>query len=363
MIEPQVKNHALGGGARVSLRKSNSDRETQEIAAAYGRRTLLQRGVSLLLATTAATLDLPVYASDQAPSSPAERMQNWFPGFEAFRIATPEATISGVKGGHGPPLLLLHGYPESHLEWHRVAAALAQHFTVVLTDLRGYGDSSVPPDGDSHEGYSKRSMARDQVAVMQHLGFGRFAVVGHDRGGRVAHRLALDFPHAVSRLVVLDIVPTYTVFSTVTDATASGYYFWFLMKQMAPLPETLIGNSADYFLRDGLFRGFIPKFIPEEIYAQYLHRFQTPARQHAMCEDFRASATVDLEHDKADLHVKLQCPLLVLWSPTGAAALYDVLSSWRARAAKVSGKPLPGGHWIPEQLPDELTAEVLTFMS
>jgi haloacetate dehalogenase len=326
------------------------------------RRNLLQRTLALLLAREVATA-FPADASPLVPTGPSAESLKWFRGFSPFRIETPEATINGVKGGHGPPLLLLHGYPESHLEWHRVAPVLARRFTVVATDLRGYGESSVAADGYNHEGYSKRSMARDQVAVMHHLGFDSFALVGHDRGGRVAHRLALDHPGVVRRLVVLDIVPTYTVFSSVTDATASGYYFWFLMKQAAPLPETLIGNSADFYLRNGLFRGFIPRFIPEEIYAQYLRHYRNPERQHAMCEDFRASATIDSEHDRADLEAKVQCPLLTLWSPTGAAALYDVLASWRSRASYVSGKPLPGGHWLPEQLPDEVNAEVLAFLS
>jgi haloacetate dehalogenase len=325
---------------------------------------MMEKGaVTLPMAGEVLQPGVPVHTSERAPTSSTAGQQGWFPGFEAFRIETGEATINGVRGGHGPPLLLLHGYPETHLEWHRVAPVLARRFSVVATDLRGYGDSSIPADGHNHEGYSKRSMARDQLAVMRHLGYQHFALIGHDRGGRVAHRLALDHPDAVSRLAVLDIVPTYDVFSSVTAATAAGYYFWFLMKQPAPLPETLIGNSADYFLRNGLFHGFIPRIIPEEIYAQYLGRYRNAARQHAMCEDFRASASIDLDHDKADLGVKMQCPLLALWSPSGAAALYDVLASWRARAADVRGKPLPGGHWLPEQLPDELTAELLAFLS
>ncbi len=268
-----------------------------------------------------------------------------------------------MTGGQGPPLLLLHGYPQTHAEWHRVAPALAEKFTVVATDLRGYGDSSKPADGANHEGYSKRSMARDQVAVMKELGFSRFAVVGHDRGGRVAHRMALDHPQAVSRAVVIDIVPTRKLFSTVTKQFASVYYHWFFLIQPAPLPETLIGNSADFYLRDGAFRGLVPRVISEDVYAEYLRCHQDAATVHAMCEDYRAAATIDLDHDMADLDAKVQCPLLVLWGAKGAMdPLYDVLSTWQERAADVRGKSLPGGHWIPEQLPGELTAELMRFL-
>jgi haloacetate dehalogenase len=288
----------------------------------------------------------------------------FFPGFDAFRIDTAETAINGVMGGHGPPLLLLHGYPQTHLEWHRIAPALAQRFTVVATDLRGYGDSGKPADGSNHEGHCKRSMARDQIAVMKTLGFTRFAVVGHDRGGRVAHRMALDHPQAVSRLAVLDIVPTYRLYSSVTRQFATVYYHWFFLIQPAPLPETLLGNNADFYLRDGAFRGLIPRVISEEMYAEYLRCYRDPATLHAMCEDYRAGATIDLEHDEADLGTKVECPLLAIWGSKGAMhPLYDVLATWRERAADVQGRPLPGGHWLPEQLPDELTALLLPFLS
>jgi haloacetate dehalogenase len=288
----------------------------------------------------------------------------FFPGFQGFRIETKEAAINGVTGGRGPPLLLLHGYPQTHAEWHRVAPLLARKFTVIATDLRGYGDSSKPADGRNHENYSKRSMARDQVAVMKELGFTRFAVVGHDRGGRVAHRMALDHPDAVTRVVVIDIVPTLKLFSSVSKEFASVYYHWFFLIQPAPLPETLIGNSADFYLRHGVFRGLIPDVIGEEAYAEYLRCHQDPATVHAMCEDYRAAATIDLEHDRADLGTKVQCPLLALWGSKGAMdPLYDVLATWRERAWDVRGKSLPGGHWIPEQLPDELTGELMQFLS
>jgi haloacetate dehalogenase len=288
----------------------------------------------------------------------------FFPGFDAFRIDAGGATINGVMGGRGPPLLLLHGYPQTHAEWHRIAPNLAKRFTVVATDLRGYGDSSKPADGDNHEGHSKRSMARDQIAVMKHLGFAQFAVVGHDRGGRVAQRMALDHPEAVTRLAVLDIVPTYRLYSAVTKEFASVYYHWFFLIQPAPVPETLIGNSAEFYLRHGTFRGLVPGVIPEELYAEYLRCYRDPATLHAMCEDYRAGASIDLTHDKADLGIKIKCPLLAIWGSKGAMdPLYDVLETWRERASDVRGRSLPGGHWLPEQLPDELSAELLPFFS
>lgn len=286
-----------------------------------------------------------------------------FPGFTAFRIETEEAMINGVMGGRGPPLLLLHGYPQTHAEWHRIAPALAQRFTVVATDLRGYGDSGKPADGRHHEGHCKRSMARDQIAVMKKLGFERFAVVGHDRGGRVAHRMALDYPNVVSRLAVLDIVPTLRLYSSVTKEFATVYYHWFFLIQPAPIPETLIAGNEDFYLRFGMFRGLVPSVIPDHVYAEYLRCYQDPATLHAMCEDYRAAASIDLEHDKADLDTKVRCPLLTIWGSKGAMdPLYDVLESWRERASDVRGRSLAGGHWLPEQVPDELTAELLTFL-
>lgn len=339
--------------------------DIQDDESPLDRRVLLQRGLGLVAAAGTATFGVPAMALDTAPARPVTEGSTlrFFPGFDAFRIETEDATINGVMGGRGPPLLLLHGYPQTHLEWQRIVPALAQRFTVVATDLRGYGDSSKPADGINHEGYSKRSTARDQVAVMKKLGYSRFAVVGHDRGGRVAHRMALDHPDAVSRLAVLDIVPTYKLYSSVTKEFASVYYHWFFLIQPAPLPETLIGNSADFYLRN-TFRGLIPSVITTELYGEYLRCYQNPETLHAMCEDYRAGATIDLEHDKADLAVKVQCPLLAIWGAKGAMdPLYDVLATWRERASDVRGKSLPGGHWLPEQLPDELNAELLTFLT
>jgi haloacetate dehalogenase len=240
---------------------------------------------------------------------------------------------------------------------------LAQHFTVVATDLRGYGDSSKPPDGEDHEGYSKRAMAKDQVEVMRQLGFDRFLVVGHDRGGRVGHRMALDYPEQVTKLAVLDIAPTYKMYQDVTKEFASTYFHWFFLIQRAPLPETLLAGNGDFFLKTWAFGGLVPTVITEEALAEYLRCFEEPATLHAMCEDYRAAATIDLEHDKADLDKRVRCPLLVLWGAKGAMErLYDVLGTWTERATNVQGKALPGGHWLPEQLPKEVYGELMPFL-
>ena len=330
------------------------------------RRAFLEQGLAMLL--TAGTTTMAIASSAKVPPvyrpAPKGATLRFFPGFEAIRVQTSQAVINGVVGGSGPPLLLLHGWPQTHLEWSIVAPMLARHFTVVATDLRGYGDSSKPPDGNNHEGYSKRATAHDQIEVMQQLGFDRFAVVGHDRGGRVGHRMALDSPEKVTKLAVLDIVPTYKLYTEVTKEFASVYYHWFFFIQPAPLPETLLGNSAEFFLRTWAFQGLIPKVITEETFAEYLRCFQDPATLHAMCEDYRAGATIDLEHDKADLKTKVKCPLLALWGGKGAMEqLYDVTATWKERASDLRGKALPGGHWLPEQLPNEVTSELLSFLS
>ncbi|MCX5899641.1 MAG: alpha/beta hydrolase, partial [Proteobacteria bacterium] len=272
----------------------------------------------------------------------------FFPGFKPIRIATSGAEINGVIGGSGPPLLLLHGWPQSHVEWHRVAPVLARHFTVIATDLRGYGDSSIPAEGSRHEGYSKREMARDQIEVMRSLGFDRFAVAGHDRGARVGQRMAMDYPDAVTRLALIDVVPAYTLYTHLTKEFATVYYHWFLLVQPSPLPETILGNSAEFFLRTWAFSGLIPEVITAEAFAEYLRCFKNPATLHAMCEDYRAGATIDLEHEKIECKKKMQCPLLVLWGGKGAMGLlYDVLAQWQDRALHVRGKAFDGGHWLP----------------
>ncbi len=287
-----------------------------------------------------------------------------FEGFERIQIETRGATINAVRGGEGPPVLLLHGYPQTLAMWHLIAPRLTASFTVVATDLRGYGDSSKPEGGEEHAGYSKRAMAADQVEVMRTLGFGSFAVLGHDRGGRVAHRMALDHPQSVTRLAVLDIVPTRHVFETADKELAMAYYHWFFLSQPYDLPERLIGADPDYYLRKklgGWGTGF--DSFASEAYAEYERCFRDPRTIHASCEDYRAAATIDLEHDGADRDRKVGCPLLALWGEQGVVErLYDVLGVWRGYASDVRGRALPCGHYLAEERPEETAEELVTFL-
>jgi haloacetate dehalogenase len=287
-----------------------------------------------------------------------------FPGFKASKIPTSGATINVVSGGQGPPVLLMHGYPQTHVLWHKIAPKLAEKFLVVAADLRGYGDSSKPADGEKHVNYSKRAMALDMAEVMGKLGFDRFAVVGHDRGGRVAHRLALDHADKVTKLATLDIVPTYDMFHHVNQEFATSNYHWFFLIQPAPLPETLIGNSAEFFLR-GRFANLIPQAVTPEAYAEYLRCFKNPETIHATCEDYRAGASIDLEHDEVDLSRKIACPMLALWAQNGnTARMFDVTATWQARATtRVTGKGLPGRHFLPEEAPEQTLSELQAFLS
>ena len=287
---------------------------------------------------------------------------DFYPGFRRQTIATSGTTINVVSGGNGPPLLLLHGYPQTHIEWRKIAPDLAKDFTLVMPDLRGYGDSGKPPAGENHVNYSKRAMALDQVEVMEALGFRQFAVVGHDRGARVAHRLTLDHPDRVTRLVMMDICPTHYMYRTTDREFASGYYHWFFLIQPAPFPETLIGRSVDDVLKQ--FMGSVmPKGIEPDAYAEYRRCFGNAATIHATCEDYRAAASIDLIHDEADMATKIRCPLLILWGANGLVGRkYDVVSVWRERAGNVSGKALPGGHWLAEELPEQTLAEIRTFL-
>jgi haloacetate dehalogenase len=285
-----------------------------------------------------------------------------FEGFERDTIETSGAAINLVRAGSGPPLLLLHGYPQSHVMWHRTAPSLARDFTVVVPDLRGYGDSSKPPGDKDHVTYSKRSMAQDQVEVMAKLGFERFALAGHDRGGRVAHRLALDHAQRVTRLAVLDIVPTHKVFATTDKELATAYFHWFFLIQPEPFPETLIGADPEYYLRSRLERWGGPEGFAPEAMDEYLRCFHDPAAIHASCEDYRAAATIDLAHDEADMATKVSCPVLVLWGAKGVVErLYDPLACWRERAVEVSGRALDCGHFLPEEAPEETAAELKAF--
>ncbi len=308
----------------------------------------------------------------RAQAEPGSRRSAFFEGFETEQIKTSGATINTTYGGNrnGSPLLLLHGIPETHVLWRKVAPALAKDYFVVMTDLRGYGDSSKPPGGDDHAAYSKRAMAHDQVEVMRHLGFAKFALVGHDRGGRVAHRLALDQPGALTRLVILDIVPTYLLYDYISQESATTLYHWFMLVQPFPFPETVVQNSAEYFLKCLLLTlgGYkitdpLPDWISPAVFEEYLRTFRKPDTIHAICEDYRATASIDLAHDRADLDRKVQCPLLVLWSEKGPFhRLYDVLQTWQERALRAQGRALPTGHFLPEQMPEELVQEITTFL-
>jgi haloacetate dehalogenase len=288
-----------------------------------------------------------------------------FEGFERERVETPNAGIELVRGGGGPPVLLLHGYPQTHAMWHLVAPILAEWFTVVATDLRGYGDSSKPCGDEDHATYSKRTMGADQIAVMESLGFDSFAVIGHDRGGRVGHRMALDYPDRVSKLAVLDIVPTRHVYATVGKDLATAYYHWFFFIQPYDLPETLIGADPGYYLwkKLGGWGTSLESFAPEAL-AEYERCFDA-ATIHASCEDYRAAASIDLVHDEADRNEarKVECPLLALWGGRGVMEqTYDVVAVWREYANDVRGRPLYAGHFLAEERPKETTQELREFL-
>ena len=281
-----------------------------------------------------------------------------FPGFRLLDVETAEATIRLRTGGGGPPLLLLHGYPQTHAMWHKVAPRLARRFTLVCADLRGYGDSSKPASTPDHATYSKRAMAVDMVEAMRALGHARFHLAGHDRGGRVAHRLALDHPDAVTRLAVLDIAPTREMFRGTDEAFARVYWHWFFLIQPAPMPERMIGADPDAYWREkcGSGAGGLDHFAPEAL-AEYLRCFRDPEAIRASCDDYRAAAGIDIAHDDEDRGRKLSVPLLALWGSTGAIErCFDALALWRERALDVRGHALPGGHYLAEEVP-ELVAE------
>jgi len=290
---------------------------------------------------------------------------NLFPGFTTHRIRTSGAEIRCVVGGDGAPVLLLHGYPQTHAMWHRVAPALARHCMVVCADLRGYGDSGKPPSDDSHAPYSKRAMAQDMMELMRDLGHARFRLVGHDRGGRVAHRLCLDHPQAVTQLAVLDISPTRTMYAHTDMAFATAYYHWFFLIQPFDLPERLIGADPVYFLRRKLggWGSDLAHFDANAL-AEYERCFSDPATIHASCEDYRAAASIDLAHDIASEAQKIACPLLVLWGERGVVhRFFKPLDDWRAVAGDVHGRSLPCGHYIAEELPDETLRELTAFFA
>ena len=311
------------------------------------RRELLRR-----VAAVAAATSIGRFETVEAQQGGSDTTR-FFPGFTRSTVQTSGTTINVLKGGDGPPLLLLHGAPQSHVSWRLVAPQLAKEYTVVAADLRGYGDSGKPPDGDGHANYSKRAMALDQVEVMKHFGFDRFPVVGHDRGGRVAHRMALDHPDKVTRLAVLDIIPTYYLYTHVTIEFVQAYFHWFNLLRPAPGPENDVKAQNDAQKARAT----------SEIQIEYLRTSSDPANIHAMCEDYRAGASIDLKHDEADLNKKIAVPLLTLWGEKGPMGrLYDVLAIWRERGTKVTGKGLPGGHNLQEDVPDQVLAELRTWL-
>ena len=287
-----------------------------------------------------------------------------FEGFESKRIKTSETEINLKVAGNGPPLLLLHGYPQTHVIWHKIAPKLAERFTVVVTDLRGYGDSGKPDSDAEHSPYSKRAMARDQVEVMAALGFDKFSVVGHDRGGRVAHRMVRDYPETIDKIAVLDIAPTATMYGATDKAFATAYYHWFFLIQPDGLPEHLIGCDPEFYLsRKMAAWGKSNGAITKEAFAEYLRCFSDPKTIHTTCEDYRAAAGIDLEHDAVDAGKKVDNPLLALWGQDGfVAKAYNVLDTWREVATDVSGHAVPGGHFLPEEAPEETLKALLEFL-
>src|SRR5580698_814222 len=318
------------------------------------RRSLLQK--SALAAGVVATKQLLAQQSgSDASAEPA--WKRMFPaGFKNEKVKTTGATINVVTGGEGPPLLLMHGAPQSLITWRLIAPDLAKDYKLVMCDLRGYGDSSRPPGGGDHSDYSKRPMALDGVDVMKHLGYNQFRMVGHDRGGRVGRRMALDHPDKVTKLAVLDIVPAHYLYSHVTIEFVQAYFHWFNYLRPAPGPENelLKANTAPPV-----------RPITDEAQLEYRRLNSDPAMLHAMCEDYRASASIDLKIDAADMKdgKKIQCPLLVLWAATGAMGkLYDVVGIWKDEGVNVSGKGLPGNHSLQESAPKETLAELQQFL-
>ena len=290
-----------------------------------------------------------------------------FPGFRPFTAVTDDGiTIAGVSGGAGAPLLLLHGHPQTHAIWNKVAPLLARHFTVVACDLRGYGDSSKPHGAPDHANYSKRVMAADMLSSMRQLGFERFRVMAHDRGARVAHRLVADHPQAVERAVLLDIAPTLAMYEGTTEAFARAYWHWFFLIQPAPLPERLIEADPGAYLRDVMGRrsaGLAP--FDARALAEYARCLSLPGTAHGICEDYRAAAGIDLEHDRADRDAgrRIETPLLALWGAQGVVQrCFDPLPEWRKVATRVEGEALDCGHYIPEEAPEALLARALPFL-
>ena len=290
-----------------------------------------------------------------------------FSGFEKHVADVNGTHINYVRGGNGPALLLLHGHPQTHVIWHKVAEELAQHFTVIAADLRGYGDSGKPVGLADHSNYAKRTMGQDQIDLMKTLGFKQFLLMGHDRGGRTAYRMALDHPEAILKLILLDIAPTLAMYEKTTMVFASAYYHWFFLIRPAPFPETLLSAHPEAYLEHtigGRSAGLGP--FTTEAYSEYLRCLSDPATVHGICEDYRASASIDLEHERKDLADgrKIECDTLVLWGKHGVIEkCFDPLSEWQHLAKSVTAKALDCGHYIPEEAPEALMAEVMPFFT
>jgi haloacetate dehalogenase len=317
------------------------------------RRRLLQQAA---FAAGAGALIAGKAGAQTASASREPAWQHLFPaGFRNERIKTSGAEINAVIGGSGPPVLMFHGAPQSLITWRLIAPDLAKDYTLVMCDLRGYGDSSRPPGGGDHSDYSKRKMALDGVEVMKHLGYNQFRMVGHDRGGRVGRRMAIDHPENVTKLAVLDIVPAHYLYSHVTIEFVQAYFHWFNYLRPSPGPEDELKKNADAQMARAT----------NEVQIEYLRNNTDPASIHAMCEDYRASASLDLKIDEADIKAgkKIQCPLLVLWAATGSMGkLYDVLNIWKPEGVNVTGKGLPGNHSLQESAPKETLAELQQFL-
>ena len=288
-----------------------------------------------------------------------------FDGFDQRMVDVGGISVACAIGGSGPPVLLLHGFPQNRAMWARVAPKLAERWTVVAADLRGYGDSSKPTCLPDRSNYSFRSMAADQVGLMRHLGFDRFHVVGHDRGGRTGHRMALDHPEVVASLTVMDIVPTYAMFMQTSRHVAGAYWHWYFLSQPEPFPERMIGNEPDHFYETclvGWGAARLSDFDPEQL-ADYRRCWRDPAMIHGSCSDYRATASIDLEHDAADLDRRVECPTLVFHGAGGVMArLFDLPAQWRRRCTTVEEAKLPGGHFFVDQYPKETARILLDFL-
>jgi haloacetate dehalogenase len=329
------------------------------------RRFVLGAGLALSVTTTSAVqaaADAIQTGYANGPGVLAD--QYFFPAFRQSFVNTSGATINTLIGGKGPPILLIHGHPETHVAWHEIAAKLAERFTVVMTDLRGYGDSSKPDGGPDHVNYSKRAMGLDQVEVMKSLGFESFQAIGHDRGGRVLHRMMLDHPGAITRGVVLDIAPTDQMYGHTNQEFATKYFWWFFHIQDAPLPETMINAVPEVYLKAHLEeQSKTADAVTLEAFAEYLRCYRDPACVHAVCEDYRASVSIDMKDMQADPGRKVSQPLLALWGAKGTVGkLFDVISLWKLEAENVNGEGLPCGHLIPEEAPEALLAALDPFL-